>query len=178
MALLRLLPGATGTVLWDGTDVSNWPEARLRPQRRRFQVLLQSPYAMLTPFLTVREHLDETLRLLMGVRRPGPADWGSMVEELALEQVLESYPAALSGGEARRVGLARVLLCRPEFLFADEPDAGLDPPRRMALASRLRALAHGGVAILLVTHDEPTLLRTSDRLFRLQRGTLGELSGE
>ncbi len=178
MALLRLLPGATGTVLWDGADVSDWSESRLRPMRRRFQVLLQSPYAMLTPFMTVRQHLEETLRLLRGVRRPGAADWGAVVEELALEHVLESYPADLSGGEARRVGLARVLLCRPEFLFADEPDAGLDPPRRMALASRLRSMAADGVAILLVTHDEPTLIRTSDRLFRLERGTLEEVSGE
>ena len=178
MCLLKLLPGGSGTILWDGQDVSAWPERRLRPLRRKFQVLLQSPYAMLTPFMTVRQHLDETLRLLMDVRRPGPSDWGPLVDELNLADVLDSMPGELSGGEARRVGLARVLLCKPEFLFADEPDAGLDPPRRMALASRLRQMARQGMAILVVTHDDPTLQRVSDRLYRLDLGTLEQIAGE
>jgi peptide/nickel transport system ATP-binding protein len=174
MCLLRLLQPTAGAVTWDGTDVTHWSESRLRAQRRRFQALLQSPYAMLTPFLTVRQHLDETLRHLRDVRRPGPADWGAVVEELDLTAVLGSRPSSLSGGEARRVGLARILLCEPAFLFADEPDAGLDPPRRMALASRLRRLAGAGSGILVVTHDAPTLDRVSDRLLDLRDGVLRE----
>jgi len=95
-----------------------------------------------------------------------------VVEELDLGGVLHSRPSGLSGGEARRVGLARVLLCQPRFLFADEPDAGLDPPRRMALARRLRRLAEGGCGILVVTHDDETLQRASDRLVVLEGGRI------
>lgn len=171
-ALLRLLPGAEGTVLWDGQEVSSWPERRLRPLRRRFQALLQSPQAMLTPFWSVREHLEETLRALRDVRRPGPEHWGDVVEELGLEPVLDSRPWEISGGEARRVGLARVLLARPAFLFADEPDAGLDPPRRVELARRMRRLAASGTAILVVTHDRSTLERVSDRLVLMDNGSV------
>jgi len=176
MCLLRLIQPQGGAVFWEGVDVTSWPENKLRPLRRQFQALLQAPYAMLTPFLTVRQHLEETLRFVVGNDRPTSRDWSGLVEELALDQVLESRPAELSGGEARRVGLARVLLCRPTFLFADEPDAGLDPPRRMALASRLRALAKDGSGLLVVTHDAPTLERVSDRLLtlgdgRVERGT-------
>lgn len=174
MCLLRLIRPRGGAVFWEGDDVTSWPESKLRPRRRRFQVLLQAPYAMLTPFLTVRQHLEETLRFVVGQDSPTPRDWSGLVEELALEEVLDSRPAELSGGEARRVGLARVLLCRPAFLFADEPDAGLDPPRRMALAARLRGLAHQGSGLLVVTHDAPTLERVSDRLLILRDGRVAE----
>ena len=172
MCLLRLIPSHGGAVFWDGEDVSAWPENRLRPLRRRFQALLQSPHAMLTPFLSVRQHLEETLRFVAGTTRPTRRDWADIVEELALEQVIDSMPGDLSGGEARRVGLARVLLCRPDFLFADEPDAGLDPPRRVALAARLRQMAAQGSGLLVVTHDAPTLERVSDRLLRLDGGRI------
>lgn len=174
MCLLRLIRPRGGAVFWEGVDVTSWPENRLRPRRRRFQALLQAPYAMLTPFLTVRQHLEETLRFVVGQDRPTVRDWSDLVEELALEEVLDSRPAELSGGEARRVGLARVLLCKPAFLFADEPDAGLDPPRRVALAARLRDLAHHGSGLLVVTHDAPTLGRVSDRLLTLREGRVAE----
>lgn len=174
MCLLRLIRPRGGAVFWEGVDVTSWPEGKLRARRRRFQVLLQAPYAMLTPFLTVRQHLEETLRFVVGQDRPATGHWSDLVEELALEEVLESRPAELSGGEARRVGLARVLLCKPAFLFADEPDAGLDPPRRMALASRLRDLARQGSGLLVVTHDAPTLERVSDRLLTLRDGRVVE----
>jgi len=177
MCLLRLVEPAAGTVRWGGQEITDWSEGRLRPQRRRFQALLQPPYAMLTPFLTVQQHLEETLRHLRDVRQPGPPHWGAVVDELDLGAVLGSRPSSLSGGEARRVGLARILLCEPDFLFADEPDAGLDPPRRMALAARLRRLAGTGSGILVVTHDTPTLLHVSDRLLRLRDGVLEEEIG-
>ena len=170
MCLLRLIRPRGGAVFWDGVDVTSWSESTLLSRRQRYQVLLQAPYAMLTPFLTVRQHLEETLRYVVGRTRPGVRDWADLVEELALETILDSMPTQLSGGEARRVGLARVLLCRPVFLFADEPDAGLDPPRRMALAARLRNLAHDGSGLLVVTHDAPTLNRVSDRLVTLHEG--------
>ncbi len=170
MCLLRLIRPHGGAVFWEGDDVSSWSEGKLRPRRQRFQVLLQAPYAMLTPFLTVRQHLEETLRFVVDKNRPRASDWADLVEELALEHVMDSMPSQLSGGEARRVGLARVLLCRPAFLFADEPDAGLDPPRRMALAARLRQLAADGSGLLVVTHDTPTLERVSDRLLTLREG--------
>lgn len=172
MCLLRLTRPGAGTVTWEGVDVTRLPERDLRARRRRFQALLQAPYSMLTPFLTVSQHLDETLRYMVGESRPGPDHWGALVEELDLTEVLHSRPTQLSGGEARRVGLARVLLCQPRFLFADEPDAGLDPPRRMALARRLRQLAAGGCGVLVVTHDDETLRRTSDRLVTLEDGRI------
>lgn len=172
MCLLRLLRPDAGTVSWEGVDVTTQTERELRTRRRHFQALLQAPYSMLTPFLTVGQHLDETLRYMVGVSRPGPDHWGALVEELDLTDVLDSRPAELSGGEARRVGLARVLLCQPRFLFADEPDAGLDPPRRMALARRLRELAAAGCGILVVTHDGETLRHASDRLVTLEDGRI------
>ena len=174
LAALRLLPGASGTVNWGGDDVTTWPERRLRPLRRRYQALLQSPQAMLGPFATVRQHLEETLRYVVGEDRPDPARWEAIAAALGLEPVLESRAHQLSGGEARRVGLARVMLCEPSFLFADEPDAGLDPPRRVELVEQLRELADRGTAILLVTHDEATLRRASDRILKLSDGVLVE----
>lgn len=174
LAALRLLPGARGTVTWGDDEVTEWPERRLRPLRRRYQALLQSPQAMLSPFATVRQHLHETLRYVVGEDRPDPSRWEATVAALGLEPVLESRAHQLSGGEARRVGLARVMLCQPSFLFADEPDAGLDPPRRVELVRQLRELADGGTAILLVTHDESTLHRASDRILQLVDGVLEE----
>lgn len=174
LAALRLLPEAEGRILWGAEEVTGWPERRLRPLRQGYQALLQSPQAMLSPFATVRQHLHETVRYVVGERRPDDTHWKAVVAALGLGQVLESRAHQLSGGEARRVGLARVMLCQPAFLFADEPDAGLDPPRRVELVGQLRDLADRGTAVLLVTHDAATLRRASDRTLELVDGVLVE----
>jgi ABC-type multidrug transport system ATPase subunit len=178
LAALRLLDGVRGRVLWGENDVSDWPERRLRPLRRRYQGLLQSPYSLLSPFMTGSEHLDETVRDVLRAPAPGPADWRPLVEELGIGALLGSPVHSISSGEARRLSLARVLLCRPSFLFADEPDAGLDPPARVALVRRLRRLAADGTGILLVTHDRAALRRASDRIMVLDGGALHDAREE
>ena len=120
--------------------------------------------------LTVRQNLHYHAAL-HGIARREAA--GRIDEELArigLSQRADSRVRQLSGGEARRVEIARALLHRPQLLLCDEATAGLDIPGRQAILERVRSLSHeAGVAVLWATHliDE---VRPEDRVILLHRG--------
>lgn len=161
--LATLLPVAAGHVSVLGHD----PAEDAAAVRRTLGVAFQSP--SLDRELTVRENLRHHGHLY--------GRKGSDLEE-KIEQNLQRFGlvdragdrvAALSGGLARRVEIAKALLAEPEVLLLDEPSTGLDPGARKDLATVLRRLADGGVAVLLITHFMDEADRC-DRLALLDRG--------
>ena len=146
MGDLRPPFAATGRVTLDGRDLNG-----LRPEARQVGLLYQDP--LLFP------HLDVAANLAFGLPPGGGRAARRRAVETALARIgLEGYgprdPATLSGGQAARVALMRVLLSRPRALLLDEPFGKLDA----ALRDRMRALVFGaardaGVPVLLVTHD-------------------------
>lgn len=129
------------------------------------QKLYQDPQASFAPRLSLREALRDVARLH---RQP----WSTVVqtvESLGLnEGLLLRQPHQVSGGELQRVALARVLITRPAFLFADEPTSRLDPvTQQEALDVLARALDQAGTALLLVTHDPDLARAMGDRQIRL-----------
>lgn len=170
--LLRLRPLQAGRLLWGDLDVSARSLRRLQPLRRSWQGMLQQGDALLPPYRTVGQLLDETAR---HVCRPSadPARQAEVVARLDLARLLERRPRHLSGGEQRRVGLARVLLARPVFLLVDEPEAGLDPLSRRDVFGLLRqTVDRDGVSILLVSHRPGLARRVADRRLSLREGRL------
>jgi alpha-D-ribose 1-methylphosphonate 5-triphosphate synthase subunit PhnL len=92
-------------------------------------------------------------------------------ERLGLPQELwDAYPSTFSGGEQQRVNIARAILSRPRFLLVDEPTASLDLKTKDAVIEMLLELKAGGTSVLLITHDEHTLHRLSDRYLHLENG--------
>lgn len=130
----------------------------LPPERRRAGYVFQDP--RLFPHLRVRANL------LYGAGKG--AAIGSDLDFLGLERLLDRWPATLSGGEARRVAIGRVLLSAPAFLLLDEPLSSLDRPRR---EEAMRAIEHIRdvlrLPILLVTHDEQEAERLGTRVVRM-----------
>nr|WP_125979756.1 ABC transporter ATP-binding protein [Bifidobacterium goeldii] len=95
----------------------------------------------------------------------------TLLDQLGIADLADSYPKELSGGEMRRVSIARALMNHPKLLIADEPTGDLDAESTVIVMQLLRAAADAGTAVLMVTHD-PDALEYVDRTYRMDRGML------
>lgn len=171
-AALGLIPFQEGRVEVLGQELSALSPKALREARRHFQILFQDPAAMLNPGMTVREHLLESATL----HRSG--DPHSIVEDMAhrvgLSHRLDALPKQLSGGEKRRVGLARVLIPEPTLLVADEPTAGLDAALKADLIDAIVAHRDSERTVVLISHDLPMVAYACDRIVVMLEGEIVE----
>ena len=186
LTALGLIEFDSGEVEILGDKIGDLTQAQLIERRKRFQILFQDPDATLNPSLTVRQHLRESAAL----HQPGEPE-GVVVREAAesvsLSHRLDALPRELSGGEKRRVGLARVMVAKPVLLVADEPTAGLDAGLKADLIdlvvkrkSRDSHCAKTGKlpdhlgAVLLVSHDLPLVTYACDRVVVMYNGKVIE----
>ena len=95
----------------------------------------------------------------------------TLFTQLGVADLADSYPRELSGGEMRRVSIARALMNQPSLLIADEPTGDLDQESTDIVMRLLRDQANNGTAILMVTHD-PDALEYADRVYRMDAGVL------
>jgi lipopolysaccharide export system ATP-binding protein len=168
--LFRVLAGeerlAAGRVLLDGADVTArplWERAR-----RGLGYVPQTPSVLLD--LTVAQNLAVFERL--GPRRPGAPRAEELIDDLGLGGRAHVRASALSGGERRRLELARALSAVPRVLLCDEPFAALDPRGTERAGAKLRALAAGGAAVVLADHHVAEALRLCDRAVLLLGGEI------
>jgi peptide/nickel transport system ATP-binding protein len=131
-------------------------------------LLFQDPAAMLNPGMTVRQHLEESATV-HAVPDP-PASAEEMAGRVGLLHRIDAYPGELSGGEKRRVGLARVLVPIPALLVADEPTAGLDAALKADLIDAIVAHRSDKSAVLLISHDLPMMAYACDRIVVMLEG--------
>ncbi|MEU1783311.1 ATP-binding cassette domain-containing protein [Streptomyces abikoensis] len=162
---------ARGGVRVLGEDVFALPPARLRELRRhRLAFVGQDPGSGLNPRMRVRDLVAE---LATGAR---PADVRELLAECRLpldDGLPDRRPTALSGGQQRRVALARALARTPDVLLLDEPTAGLDPALRDEIADLLRHVAaHRRIAVALACHDPELVARCADDVVDLGTDTL------
>ena len=167
--LAGLLTPTEGKVLLDNTDLYALPDAALsRLRGAQFGVIPQGRSAVDT--LTVLENvlLPQQLRGEKGDARAA-LRW---LDALGIADLQSARPAELSGGELRRMAIARALAGNPAILLADEPTGDLDDENTAAVLSLLRKSAvEGGKAVLLVTHDSEAL-PYGTRICRMDDGTL------
>ncbi len=155
--VLGLEEPSSGGVWLDGQRWDGLSESERQPHRVRFQYVPQDAMSALDPQQTAIEHVVETLRVLGG-RSRGQArrDADALLGRLGLGARRDALPRQMSGGEQRRVTLARVLALDPHLVVADEPTSGLDPKRREEVLADLVGNLPKGAACLLVTHDMAT----------------------
>jgi oligopeptide/dipeptide ABC transporter ATP-binding protein len=176
--VLRLTDPSGGRILFGGRDITHLERAELRPLRREMQMIFQDLDAGLNPKMSVRAILREALTVY---ERPGDAEIARRTREL-LEQVnlkeskLANFPAELSGGEKRRVGIARVLAVRPRLIVADEPTSALDVSIQAQVVNLLRDLQkHLGLSYLFISHDLPVVELVSHKVAVMYLGRIVEM---
>jgi tungstate transport system ATP-binding protein len=167
-ALMGLVPRSAGAALFQGEALE--AGGRLVERRRRMALILQEPLLFDS---TVEKNVAESLRL-RGLRGAELRRRVAEVLERFRVGALATRPAReLSGGEARRVSLARALVTEPEAVLLDEPFASLDAPTRQAITDDLEGtVREAGMAAILVTHDASEALRLADRIVVMHQGRI------
>jgi phospholipid/cholesterol/gamma-HCH transport system ATP-binding protein len=168
-----LLRPDEGQVRIFGEDVHSLPPAGLDRLRRRVGFSFQS--GALYDSMSVRQNLEFPLR--MNIRDLSPADVrervASALAAVGLERALEQMPSELSGGQRKRLGIARTLILRPEIMLYDEPTAGLDPITSGEINELIRSVQESyHTASIIITHDLTCARSTGDRVAMLHQGEI------
>lgn len=162
----RLRPSA-GRVFFGGTEVTGQPLHRLATEGLAY--VPQEPTALLR--LSVEENLVAALESPARRGSPRPGELDRSLEDWGLTSLRQRPSAVLSGGERRRLEVARALLLRPRLLILDEPFAGLDPAGRSALRAGLGRV-HQGTAVLVSDHATDDVFDFAERVILLVDGGL------
>ncbi len=180
-SILRLIEPSSGTVKFTGQDLNELNDKELRNFRARAQMILQDPRSSLNPRLIVEEIVsepyyihnmveDDVMEMLNKV-------W-EMLEVVGLpRRFSEKFPHELSGGQARRVGIARALALNPEFLVCDEPTAGLDVSVMAAVLNLMKRLQQEfKLTFLWISHNLHVVKHISSRVGVMYLGKLVEMA--
>ncbi|TWT11596.1 ABC transporter ATP-binding protein [Reyranella sp. CPCC 100927] len=176
--ILGLLTEKSGSIRLGGQVVSGLRPEAARRARPSIHYVHQDPGAALDPWWTVGHALDETLRI-HGVRdrRERAARIAEMLMAVGLDtSFLSRYPHELSGGQQRRIGLARILTLRPRIVILDEPTSGLDLSVQATVLGLFNDLRHRlGLTYLFVSHDLSVVRRMCDRVAIMYLGRIVEI---
>ena len=171
-SMIGLLEPNGGQIFIQGEDVSGLDEDGWNRLRMKMGMVFQ--YSALFDFLTVgenvafglRQHTDKSESEIQSIV-------DEMLELVGLPQSKEQYPAELSGGMKKRVGLARAIANRPEIVLYDEPTAGLDPIMSNNISRLIRKTQQQlQVTSVLVTHDMESAFYAADRIAMLYKGKI------
>ena len=172
--LVRLYRPTAGRLSFDGRDITDLPEDRLRPLRAQFQMIFQDPQSSLNPRRRVADIVAQPLRLYRraATRREASRQVDALLERVALRPAHgERYPHELSGGERQRVGIARAIALQPRLVVADEIVSGLDMSSQAQILALLRELRHDlGLALLFISHDLSVVRTVCDRVVVMLNG--------
>ena len=178
-ASLRLVKPAGGTIRFDGRDVTDLDEGKLKLFRRKAQAVFQDPYSSINPYMNISQIVQEPLLVHgigSGAERQERAH--KALEEVRLspaESFLAKYPHTLSGGQRQRVGIARALALEPEYIVADEPVSMIDASSRAEILYLMRELQKAyTIAFLYITHDIASARHFSDSIVVMYLGSIAE----
>ncbi|WP_371229461.1 dipeptide ABC transporter ATP-binding protein [Roseovarius sp. 2305UL8-3] len=176
-AVLRLVPAERGEIEFDGTDLLSISQAEMRPFRNEMAMMLQDPIGSLSPRMTVGTSVIEPL--IISGQSKGRNLRSEAINLLKLvglsPDFADRYPHEMSGGQARRVGVARALALRPKLVIADEPTAGLDVSIQGEIFNLLAELRETmALSILVITHNLHVVRHLADRMAIMYHGEIVE----
>ena len=178
-ALLRLLPTSSGTIRFDGVDITKLPPGSLKPIRRRMQLIFQDPYTSLNPRMTVGDIVAEGMVLQASLSRHDIAGRvRSLLDQVGLADGAQGrYPREFSGGQRQRIGIARALATEPEFIIADEPVSALDMSIQAQILNLLmEQQERRGLSMLFIGHDLSVIRHICDRVMVMYLGSIVEIA--
>ncbi|RLF21179.1 MAG: oligopeptide ABC transporter ATP-binding protein [Thermoprotei archaeon] len=179
-AVLRLYEPTSGKVIFEGVDITHMPERKLRPLRRKMQLVPQDPFTSLNPLQTVGDALTEPL-VVHGIVRNGVEAREralKMLERVGLVPPEEFYnvkPHNLSGGQRQRVAIARAFLLEPILVVADEPTSNLDVSIRASILELLKEFKERyRQGMIFITHDLAVARLIADEIAVMYLGKIVE----
>ncbi|MEI7759896.1 MAG: ABC transporter ATP-binding protein [Thermoleophilia bacterium] len=177
--VIRMVEHQGGSIRFDGMEISGLSPRELRPLRREIQIIYQDPYESLDPRFTVRDTIEEPIRVhsLVARSEDREAKVYEAMERAGLtppELFIDRYPHELSGGQRQRVAIAAALVLEPKLLIADEPVSMLDVSVRAGILALLDGLRRDGMGVLMITHDLSTAAHFADRIAVMYLGRIVE----
>ena len=177
--LLRLLDPTSGTIRFEGQDISRLSQRRLRPLRREMQMVFQDPYASLNPRKTVEQIVSQPFAVHGGVSsREAKIRVKSLLEVVGLSREHSSrYPHEFSGGQRQRIGIARAMALHPKLIVCDEPVSALDVSVQAQILNLLRALQiEFDLTYVFISHDLSVVRQICTRIAVMYLGRVVELA--
>jgi oligopeptide/dipeptide ABC transporter ATP-binding protein len=174
-AVVKLLPLTGGSIHFAGQDVTTMSSAETLGFRRRAQMIFQNPYSSLSPRMQVGSLITEPYEIhkIPQAERRGVNE---LLEAVGLPTSMQSaYPSQVSGGQARRVGIARALALEPDLVVADEPTAGLDASAAASTMNLLSDLRNRmGLTVVLISHSLSLVTTSADKVCVMYFGQVVE----
>jgi lipopolysaccharide export system ATP-binding protein len=161
-----LIAADSGRISLDGADITHLPMYR----RARLGIGYLAQESSIFRGLTVEENIRAVLELTEGSKQKREAKLRELLDEFSITHLRNSPAVALSGGERRRVEIARALAAEPEFMLLDEPFAGIDPIAISDIRKLVRQLTSRGIGVLVTDHNVRETLELIDKALIIHEG--------
>jgi oligopeptide transport system ATP-binding protein len=175
--VLQLLKPTSGSVLFEGQELTTASRDDVRRLRREMQIVFQDPYSSLNPRMTVGDIVGEPLVVhSVGSRRDRAARVRELLDVVGFNPSFSNrYPHEFSGGQRQRIGVARALALNPKLIVCDEPVSALDVSIQAQILNLLKDLQRDfGLAYLFVSHDLSVVRAMSDDIAVMKDGKIVE----
>jgi ABC-type oligopeptide transport system ATPase subunit len=176
--ILQLLKPTSGSVRFEGKELTTAGREEMRRLRRDMQIVFQDPYSSLDPRMTVGDIVSEPLVVHgIGTRRDRSARVRELLDVVGFNpEFTNRYPHEFSGGQRQRIGIARALALNPKLIVCDEPVSALDVSIQAQIINLLKDLQHDfGLTYLFIAHDLAVVRSMSDRIAVMNRGEIVEI---
>lgn len=176
--ILRLLEPTSGSVIFDGVDLTSLSKEKMRIMRQKMQIIFQDPFSSLDPRMTVSQTIAEPLKL-HGIIKDKKAREERVLELMdtvgLAERLYDTYPHELDGGRRQRIGIARALAMKPEFIVCDEPVSALDVSIQAQILNLMKDIQdQEGLTYIFITHDLSVVNHFADDIAVMYMGRMVE----
>jgi oligopeptide transport system ATP-binding protein len=177
--ILRLYYPTSGSIMFNGADISHMQDRKLKPLRRNMGVIFQDPFGSLNPRQTAGSIVSDPLRVhKMAAGKDLRDKTADLFRLVGLDpSMMDRVPHEFSGGQRQRIGVARALACSPSLVVCDEPISALDVSIQAQIINLLEELqAKLGLTYLFIAHDLAVVQHISDRVAVMYLGRIMELT--